>query len=373
VAELKNILGDFSEMTTFQSRLLRFKLPHRLAALLLSLAVLAAGTRGFCGPIHDAARSGDLAKVKSLVKEHPDLVSSKDELYGQTPLHIAAFNDRKDVAEFLLANNADVNAKAKNGSTPLHLAAAKGNKDIVELLLANKADVNALDNEGWSPMHSAIYWSQQGTADLLASKGGKELPAPKPPPAPVAKTPAEKTSPKEAGGEGDLVSYDDGTVLDAKTKLMWLGRDNGAGLSWPDAKKYAQDSRAAGYSDWRLPTLSEVSTLYWKEKTRRTHCASAVDDLGASADEVHLPDLIHLSCIRVWTSQERKDKAGSATVFDFHSGSDAARPAAKEFVDTASRVLLVREVKESTATQGTPSQTGAAAPISSTSQPTPQH
>jgi ankyrin repeat protein len=143
-------------MNTFQNHLLRFNLPHRFAVLLLALAALAAGTPGFCGPIHDAARTGDLAKVKSLVNEHPDLVSSKDEQYGQTPLHIAAFNDHKDVAEFLLTNKADVNAKAKNGSTPLHLAAAKGNKDIVELLLANKADINAVDNDGWSPMHSAV-------------------------------------------------------------------------------------------------------------------------------------------------------------------------------------------------------------------------
>lgn len=333
-------------MNVFQSCLFRFKLFHRFGALLL---VLAAGTMGFCGPIHDAARSGDLAKVEALVKAHPELVSAKDEQYGQTPLEIAAFNGHKDVAEFLLANKADVNAKAKNGSTALHLAAARGNKEIVELLLADNADVNALDNEGWSPMHSAVFWSQKETADLLAAKGGKELPAPPKPPAPVAKadTQGEKKLPKETGKDGQFTSYDDGTVLDTKTKLMWMGRDNGSGMSWPDAKKYAQDYHGAGYSDWRLPTLAEVSALYDKAKTRKTFCAPAVDDLGAAADEVHLPETIHLTCTRVWTSQERGDKAGLVTVFDFHSGNDFARPGAKEFVDTASRVLVVREVKES--------------------------
>lgn len=352
-------------MNSFQSRPLRFKLSHRLAAFLLASAVLATGAIGLCDPIHDAARAGDLAKVKSLVKEHPDLVSSKDEKYGQTPLHIAAFNDHRDVAEFLVANNADVNAKAKNGSTPLHLAAAKGNKDMVELLLADKADVNAVDNEGWSPMHSAIFWRQQETADFLAAKGGQELPKP---PAPVAKIPAEKTSPKETGKEGDLTSYNDGTVLDAKTKLMWMGTDSGTGMSWPDAKKYAENSRAGGYSDWRLPTLTELSALYEKSKTRKTFCASAVNNLGASADEVHLPDMIHLTCVRAWTSQESSDDAGWARIFDFHTGSDGARPAAKDFVDTASRVLLVREAKEPASTQGASSETGAAKPASPTSQ-----
>jgi hypothetical protein len=333
-------------MNTFQSHRPCFNAHHYFSALVLCLAMLAAGMPAFCGPIHDAARAGDLDKVKSLVKQSPDLVSSKDEKFGQTPLHIAAFNDKKDVAEFLLANKADVNAKASNGSTPLHLAAGKGNKDIVELLLANNADINALDNEGWSATHSAVLFHQKEIADLLIAKGGKELPAPPKPPTPApAANPAEKAPPKENGKDGQLVSYDDGTVVDTKVKLMWMNRDNGSGLSWPDAKKYAADYRGGGFSDWRLPTLAEVSALYDKDNTRKAYCLSAVDELGASADEIHLSKLIHLTCTRVWTSDERKDKPGSATVFDFHSGKDAARPEAKEFVDTASRVLIVRSVK----------------------------
>lgn len=331
-------------MSTLRSCLLHGKHFYRFGALLL---VLAAATAGFCGPIHEAARAGDLAKVEALVKAHPELVSAKDEQYGQTPLQIAVFNGHKDVAEYLLANKADVNAKAKNGSTALHLAAAKGDKEIVELLLAHDAQVNALDNDGWSPMHSAVFWHQKETADLLGAKGGKDLPAPPPAPPARADMHAEKPARKETGKEGELTSYDDGTVLDAKTKLMWMARDNGSAMSWPDAKKYAQDYHGAGYSDWRLPTPAEASALYDKAKTRKTFCAAAVDDLGAAADEVHVPDMIHLTCTRVWTSQERGDKPGSITVFDFHSGNDATRPDAKEFVDTASRVLMVREVKES--------------------------
>jgi hypothetical protein len=329
-------------MNTFQNHRLRLNFSNLFAALLLAVAVLVGGTPAFCGPIHDAARAGDLAKVQSLVKDHPDLVSSKDEKFGQTPLHVAAFNDRKDVAEFLLANKADVNAKAKNGSTPLHLAAAKGNKDIVELLLANKANINALDNDGWSPLHSAVIGGQKETADLLAAKGGKELPAPN---TPAALASTGKPAPKETGKEGQFTTYDDGTVLDPKTKLMWANRDNSVAMSWPDAKKYATDFRGSGYSDWRLPTLAELSGLYDKAKTRRSYCPAAVDELGSFIDEIHLPDSIHLTCPRVWTSQERSDKPGSATVFDFHSGNDAARPAAKEFIDNASRVLVVRDVK----------------------------
>ncbi|MGD0941565.1 MAG: ankyrin repeat domain-containing protein [Terracidiphilus sp.] len=327
-------------MNTFQSRRLCLNLPNRIGALVIGLAALAAGTQGFCDPIHDAARAGNLDQVKALVQAHPDLVSSKDQKYGQTPLHFAAFNDRKDVAEFLLANKADVNAKSKNGSTPLHLAAGKGNKDIVELLLANKAEIDAVDSEGWSPVHSAMVFNQKEIADLLIAKGGKELPAPPKPPAA-----AEKGPPKETGKDGQFTSYDDGTVLDTKTKLMWMSRDNSSGVSWLDAKKYATEFKGAGYSDWRLPTLAELSALYDKDKTRRSFCQPAVDEMGAAADEIHLTNSIHLTCTRVWTSDERSDKPGFATVYDFHSGKDAARPEVKEFVDTASRVLVVRNVK----------------------------
>jgi len=334
-------------MKIFQSCRLYINFSHRFGALILGVAALAIATPGLCGPIHDAARAGDLDKVKSMVQEQPDLVSSKDEKFGQTALHVAAFNDKKDVAEFLLANKADVNARSKNGLTPLHLAAGKGNKDIVELLLANNADINAVDNEGWSPVHSAVQYNQKEIEDLLIAKGGKELPAPPKPPEPPApaKTPAEKALPVKTGEDGQFILYSDGTIVDSKTKLMWMARDNGAPLSWPDAKKYASDSRGAGYSDWRLPTLAEISTLYDKSSTRRSFCPTAVDELGAIADEVDLTKQIRLTCTRVWTSDERSDKPGWATVFDFHSGKDAARPEAKEFVDMASRVLVVRNVK----------------------------
>ncbi|MGO9337783.1 MAG: ankyrin repeat domain-containing protein [Terracidiphilus sp.] len=333
-------------MNALNGCLLHLNVSRRVTALLLLSAALASASLGICGPIHEAARDGDIKKMELLLKSQPDLVSSKDEKYGQTPLHIAALNDRLDVAKLLLANKADVNAKSNNGSTPLHLAAGKGNKDMVELLLAGKADVNAVDNDGWSPAHSAITYGHKDIADLLSQNGGKDLPAPKQPPAATPPQGAEKKAPKEIGKDGQFIAYDDGTVLDTKTNLMWTARDNGAALSWPGAKSYAGSYHVGGYTDWRLPVLSELAGLYDKAKTFKTRCASAVDELGQAADEVHLTELIHLSCTRQWTAQEAEEKPGHATIFDFHSGSDASRPGSDGFTDTASRVLLVRTAKK---------------------------
>jgi ankyrin repeat protein len=73
----------------------------------------------------------------------------------------------KDVAELLLANQAEVNAKDNYGGTPLHAAAVGGYKDVVELLLANKAGVNAKNNDGWTPLHEAAMSGQKDVAELL--------------------------------------------------------------------------------------------------------------------------------------------------------------------------------------------------------------
>ena len=121
--------------------------------------------------IHNAAKGGDLATVKEMLKDNPDLVSSRD-TNGYPPLHWAAFKDRKDVVALLLANKADINAKDDVGLTALHLAAIAEHKDMVELLLANKADVNAKDNSGMTPLSWVL--EQKDMVALLRQHGGHE-------------------------------------------------------------------------------------------------------------------------------------------------------------------------------------------------------
>ena len=57
-------------------------------------------------------------------------------------MHYAAGYGFKEIAELLIAEGADVDAKTTTGGTPLFNAAGN-NKEIVELLIANGADVNA--------------------------------------------------------------------------------------------------------------------------------------------------------------------------------------------------------------------------------------
>jgi ankyrin repeat protein len=99
----------------------------------MALIMLACRIPAFCGEIHDAAKAGDLAKVKALLKDYPELVSSKDNV-NITPLHWAAQFGHKGLVELLLAHGTDVNAKDNNGKTPMKLAAENCKTDVVELL-----------------------------------------------------------------------------------------------------------------------------------------------------------------------------------------------------------------------------------------------
>ena len=47
-------------------------------------------------------------------------------MYGDSPLHHAAWNGHKEIVELLIVNGADVNAKDNYKSTPLHFAAREG-------------------------------------------------------------------------------------------------------------------------------------------------------------------------------------------------------------------------------------------------------
>jgi ankyrin repeat protein len=137
----------------------------------------------FAGPIHEAAKYGDLAGVQAELDKGVD-VDLKDER-GRTPLHHAAdvsdiawliekgiLEEKTKVAELLIAKGADVTVKDSTGDTPLHETMIHGtfNKGVAELLIANGADVNAKNDTGFTLLHSA-YLSSSATIEFLIANG----------------------------------------------------------------------------------------------------------------------------------------------------------------------------------------------------------
>ena len=78
--------------------------------------------------------------------------------------------DVEAVKEFLAAG-ADVNVKDKRGFTPLHWASISGHKEAVELLIDNGADVNAMRGGGGTPLSYAASWGHEEIVELLIANG----------------------------------------------------------------------------------------------------------------------------------------------------------------------------------------------------------
>jgi len=99
-----------------------------------------------------------------------------------------------------------------------------------------------------------------------------------------------------------FTAYDNGTVLDTKTNLMWAVRDNGKIINWAEAKYYCENYRGGDYTDWRMPTQDELAGLYDETKAYKSDCGDGKD--------VHLKtELIRVRCGWVWASETRGDQA----------------------------------------------------------------
>lgn len=64
----------------------------------------------------------------------------------------------------------------------------------------------------------------------------------------------------DASPLGSFQSGSDGTATDATTGLMWM-TSGGNKSTWSGALTYCNDLSLAGYTDWRLPSMNEVSTI----------------------------------------------------------------------------------------------------------------
>ena len=116
----------------------------------------------------------------------------------------------------------------------------------------------------------------------------------------------------ETGRDGRFIAYDNGTVLDTQTNLMWAAKDNGSNINWPDAKSYCENYRGGGYTDWRIPTQDELAKLYDKSKGYTPVCAASNHN-----DKVYLTYLINVSCWWGWAFETR---ASEAACFGFSRG-----------------------------------------------------
>merc|ERR1711879_578908 len=93
---------------------------------------------GDFGPLMKAAKRGDELFWRSFLEEFPDITSAED-LWGCTALHVAAHIGSAAMAQELITRGANVNAKEAWGETPLHIAARENAVGVCRLLAAGHA------------------------------------------------------------------------------------------------------------------------------------------------------------------------------------------------------------------------------------------
>lgn len=127
----------------------------------------------------------------------------------------------------------------------------------------------------------------------------------------VVTAPAEEQPVAHAGEpirDGRFVGYENGTVLDSQTKLLWAAKDNGRPITWAEAKSYCETYATGG---WRMPTKDELSGLYDQSKTGKIQ-------RGFDMLYIHVATtLIKLTSPDLWAVDTRSPTEGSLFRFGF--------------------------------------------------------
>lgn len=166
--------------------------------------------------VYDSVIAGDLVAVRQQIADGGDVNWAPPES-GLGPLHEAVFDGRTDIAEFLVAHGADVNAQGVFGDAPLHDVR---DVPLASLLLSMGARTDLMSNSLGTPLHAAVMHREPALVQLLVEHGADV----------DARDVNESTPLHHAAGLGDLASaralLDHGASIDAVngpgfTPLHW--------------------------------------------------------------------------------------------------------------------------------------------------------
>ena len=136
-------------------------------------------------PVWSLARSGRLDVLEKQVQRRmanvtalKQYLSTVEPCSGYNALHQAVDTRQTDVLRYLLTDcKMEVDPLNKFRRTPLHMAANSGMLDVAQLLLAHDADPTATDAWGVTPLYLAQYNRHYETAIILIEKDDNTIDA----------------------------------------------------------------------------------------------------------------------------------------------------------------------------------------------------
>ncbi|MGD0295236.1 MAG: DUF1566 domain-containing protein [Terracidiphilus sp.] len=216
------------------------------------------------------------ASVKAKVKAGPHTVTAETEdaldkaeneitvkATGQTSLHLLlqSVRDARLKAEQEAKDKADQEAQAK---------AEQEAKDKAEQEAKAKAEQEARDKAFIEARHKASQEAQAKAEQEARDKAFIEA-------RDKASREAQARAEQEAHDKAVRDEWDrehpgraqagqqnqpGGVWTDPATGLMWTRKDNGFALRWQPAVEYCRNLQLGGYSNWRLPKIDELKTIY---------------------------------------------------------------------------------------------------------------
>jgi hypothetical protein len=127
-----------------------------------------------------------------------------------------------------------------------------------------------------------------------------------------------------------------GFWTDPATGLIWTKRDNARDTTRQEAVDYCRNLRLAGHSDWRLPTIKELTEILDQSVDVLGQCCSGLQVI------VHVKGRLHISG-EEWSESLEGEDSGRARFFSFHDGSPNVDPVS---FSGSKRALCVRRSNE---------------------------
>lgn len=120
-------------------------------------------------PLIVAAATGNESEVRRLLARR-SAVNTKNR-NGATALFGAAAGGFDGIVRMLIDRGAQVNLRSRDGSSPLMFAARNGHTKVVETLLAAGAAVNQADENGRTPLMLAVFDGHADVVNRLTAAG----------------------------------------------------------------------------------------------------------------------------------------------------------------------------------------------------------